>query len=90
MRVDRKLVASPGDLEAKQPKPSSTSAVTATAGAAAIVALSTGSGGPKASNPMVARIERVRELIQAGEYRIDLDALASRIADDDILRSTKP
>ena len=63
--------------------------VESTNAAAVVVAVSAVAPNPP-SNPMAARIERVRELIHAGEYRIDLDALASRIADDDILRSTKP
>jgi anti-sigma28 factor (negative regulator of flagellin synthesis) len=33
-----------------------------------------------------ARLERIRALLDAGEYPIDLDQLATRIVDDDVLR----
>jgi anti-sigma28 factor (negative regulator of flagellin synthesis) len=33
-----------------------------------------------------ARIERIRALLDAGEYPIDLDQLATRIVADDVLR----
>lgn len=35
------------------------------------------------------RVERIKALVQRGAYPIDLDMLASRIVDDDILRSGK-
>ncbi len=35
------------------------------------------------------RAERVKALVAHGAYPIDLDQLASRIVDDDLLRSTK-
>lgn len=35
---------------------------------------------------VAARISRVRELLSAGEYEVDLDQLAERILDDDVAR----
>jgi len=32
------------------------------------------------------RLERIRELLDQGEYPVDLDALAARIVDDDAVR----
>jgi anti-sigma28 factor (negative regulator of flagellin synthesis) len=39
------------------------------------------------SPSITSRIERIRTLLERGAYPIDLDVLASRIVDDDVLRA---
>jgi anti-sigma28 factor (negative regulator of flagellin synthesis) len=39
---------------------------------------------PKASTTQ--RLERIRELLDKGEYPVDLDTLADHIVDDEVLR----
>lgn len=56
---------------------------------AAIVALSRPTSAAAADAPsraMASRLDRIRALLDAGEYPIDLDQLASRIVDDESLR----
>ncbi len=36
---------------------------------------------------IASRIQRIRALLDRGEYLVDLDTLAARIVDDEILRS---
>ena len=56
---------------------------------AAIVALSrptSASASEAPSRAMASRLDRIRALLDAGEYPIDLDQLATRIVDDESLR----
>jgi anti-sigma28 factor (negative regulator of flagellin synthesis) len=58
-------------------------------GNATVVKLSAGATAANESNQVLdARLERIRGLIDRGEYPIDLDLLSSRIVDDDILRGS--
>ena len=43
-----------------------------------------------ASAAIEARLEKIRVALNGGQYPIDLDQLASRIVDDEALRSRKP
>ncbi|MEZ4363638.1 MAG: flagellar biosynthesis anti-sigma factor FlgM [Kofleriaceae bacterium] len=57
---------------------------------AAVVTLSSAGAAVQAGAPaevLSARVEQLRLLIERGEYTVDLDQLAARIADDDIARS---
>jgi flagellar biosynthesis anti-sigma factor FlgM len=94
MRVDPKVI-SPVTVEDKPRAAAkgSESPPAAAHGGAAIVALSHAAsrveshhGTPAA---VTAKIERIRELIARGEYAVDLDVLATRVVDDDILRTEK-
>jgi len=58
---------------------------------AAIVSLSAGAAAATQDRPEVSldgRLERIKALIDRGEYPIDLDMLSSRIVDDDIMRGS--
>lgn len=57
-------------------------------GNATVVKLSAGATAASSETSQVldAKLERIRGLIDRGEYPIDLDMLSSRIVDDDILR----
>ena len=57
---------------------------------AAVVTLSSAGAAVQAGAPdelMSARLEQIRLLIERGDYPIDLDKLAARIADDELARS---
>lgn len=57
---------------------------------AAVVTLSSAGAAVQAGAPdelMSARLEQIRLLIERGEYPIDLDKLAVRIADDELARA---
>jgi flagellar biosynthesis anti-sigma factor FlgM len=92
MRIDPNVVVSPATLEggtksqtpAKSPAAPEGSSVVELSAAASSVA-------PSENSPtMAARIERIRALLDRGEYPVDLEMLASRIVDDDILRTRRP
>lgn len=87
MRIDPKVVVSPIKPETSskpQPKP------TAAPNTASVVALSSAASSVKPegaqSSTVAARIDKIRALLDAGHYPVDLDLLASRIVDDEALR----
>lgn len=63
----------------RQPNPRPASIVT-------LSSLGTALADEPTSPRTTARLERIRALLDAGEYPIDLDQLAQRIVDDDVLR----
>ncbi len=90
MRIDPNLVVSPTTLDTRKahtdakgsaPAPDGASTVTLSSAGAAMAA------SPSPSPGITARLEKIRALIDQGEFPVDLDKLASRIVDDDILRS---
>jgi len=93
MRIDPNVVVNPTTLEggtksqtpAKTPAAPEASSVVALSPAASAVA-------PATTVPpsMAARIERIKALLDRGEYPVDLDMLASRIVEDDVLRTRRP
>jgi flagellar biosynthesis anti-sigma factor FlgM len=96
MRIDPTAVA-PTSLETQKSQQSAkaTEPVAAVA-PAAVVSLSSAatsvapSSNTHAAQPTVtARLEKIRALLDAGEYPVDLDMLASRIVDDDLVRSRR-
>jgi anti-sigma28 factor (negative regulator of flagellin synthesis) len=48
------------------------------------------SAGAASGEDMSARLDKIRAAIDAGEYPIDLDKLASRIVDDEVMRTRNP
>lgn len=60
---------------------------------ATVVSISTaGARAAEAKGPdkgMTARLERIKAMIDSDSYPVDLDKLAERIADDEILRSRR-
>jgi anti-sigma28 factor (negative regulator of flagellin synthesis) len=95
MRIDPNVVVFPvqsttaGDT--RKPRAASESG-----GSATVVTLSAGAtaASPHAERSLsidvnqvvTAKLDRIRALIDRGEYAIDLDMLSSRIVDDDLLR----
>ena len=88
MRIDPNVVVFPVTSSTSgEQKPRAS----ATTEGAAVVSLSAGATAATAERSEVsldARLERIRGLIDRGEYPIDLDLLSSRIVDDDILRGS--
>jgi anti-sigma28 factor (negative regulator of flagellin synthesis) len=90
MRIDPKPAISPATMDTQKnqapakpsPGPESASVVALSSAA------STAANGP--SPTITSRIERIRSLLERGAYPIDLDVLASRIVDDEVLRAGRP
>lgn len=88
MRIDPNVVvspvASPTAERSERREPASPSAPNA------VVLLSSAARARNEAGvePSIAgRLERIRAMIDAGEYPVDLDLLASRIVDDEIARA---
>ncbi len=90
MRIDPKVVVSPIQLETTKPRASGTTPPAKGAGASVVElsAAATSVGGAQPTN--TERLEKIRALLDAGEYAVDLDQLASRIVDDEVMRTRKP
>ncbi len=89
MRIDPKLFVAPTSTPSATPEPQTkrskrntgASVVSLSAAGAAVVA--DGDDGE-----MSPRVERLKMMVEQGTYQVDLEALASRIVDDDIMRRT--
>jgi anti-sigma28 factor (negative regulator of flagellin synthesis) len=94
MRIDPKVPTTPIARDTRE-SPSSAGASSkagATDGSAAVVKLSS-AGAAASAEPAVAapttttRLQTIRAMLDKGDYPVDLDLLASRIVDDDVLRA---
>jgi anti-sigma28 factor (negative regulator of flagellin synthesis) len=86
MRVEPKVVV---PVTHHEPRDAAPAAKGDTPAAASIVKLSsaaTAATTPRESTGITGRLERIRALLDKGEYPVDLDQLASRIVDDEIVR----
>ena len=96
MRIDPKVTVSPITSDTKSATQAKTPESPATASGpagASVVSLSSAAvavPSHAASQSITARLEKIRALLDAGEYPMDLDALASRIVDDEIVRAGRP
>ncbi|MEO8698613.1 MAG: hypothetical protein ABI867_01185 [Kofleriaceae bacterium] len=89
MRIDPSHSISPVSLDA--PKPQTPSTPPAAPAAASVVTLSAAATAHPSAQPAInVRLEKIRAMLESGEYPVDLDMLASRIIDDEMLRSRKP
>ena len=83
MRIDPTAPTSLEPRDTKVPaKASSPSSEPST-----VVKLSEAASASTEPADMTARVAHIRALIRAGAYPVDLDTLASRIVDDEVLRS---
>lgn len=87
MRIDPKVVVSPTQLETTKPRAGGTPPPSKGGDVVQLSAAATSVGGPKPTNSE--RLDKIRALLEAGEYAVDLDKLASRIVDDDVERTRK-
>lgn len=89
MRIDPKLLVAPVSSATAQ-KPQQKTA--RSEGKASVVSLSSAGAavvGSSEDEAMSPRVERLKQLVEAGSYKVDLDTLASRIIDDEVLRGTR-
>lgn len=87
MRIEPNVVVSP--ISQESPRAQTPSAPPTAPAAASVVQLSAAASHPAASTqPAInMRVEKIRAMLQTGEFPVDLDELASRIVDDETLRS---
>lgn len=92
MRIDPKVVVSPTQLETTKPGAERrSSSASPSAGASSVVELSSAARSMRTAEPSTSeRLGKIRALLDAGEYAVDLDQLASRIVDDEVMRTRKP
>jgi anti-sigma28 factor (negative regulator of flagellin synthesis) len=90
MRIDPKVAISPVTRDVRE-APSTASKSGDTASSASVVKLSaagmTASESGAASATTTSRLQTIRAMLDKGNYPVDLDLLASRIVDDEVLRS---
>ncbi len=88
MRIDPKVVISPVTRDARETPAAKTS--DASSSGASVVKLSaagmTASAEAAASPTTTSRLQTIRAMLDKGDYPVDLDMLASRIVDDEVLR----
>jgi anti-sigma28 factor (negative regulator of flagellin synthesis) len=89
MRIDPSLFVAPVTSEtaakphANGPRASGPSSVVALSSAGAAVVADTEDGPPSP------RVEKLKMMVEAGAYKVDLDTLASRIVDDEVVRGSR-
>ena len=90
MRIDSKVAISPVTRDVRE-APSTASKTGDPATGASVVKLSaagmTASESGAASATTTSRLQTIRAMLDKGDYPVDLDLLASRIVDDEVLRS---
>jgi anti-sigma28 factor (negative regulator of flagellin synthesis) len=94
MRIDPKVVIPPITRETREPQaPAAKSADAAASGASVVKLSSAGAVASAESSPAAAttttRLQTIRAMLDKGDYPVDLDLLASRIVDDELLRAGK-
>jgi anti-sigma28 factor (negative regulator of flagellin synthesis) len=92
MRIDPKVVIQPIAREPREAQPSTVKTGEAASSDASVVKLSTaGIAASSESAPSTAttttRLHTIRAMLDKGDYPVDLDLLASRIVDDEVLRA---
>lgn len=91
MRIDPKVLISPATTRDTREAPSSASADSAQPTGASVVKLSaaglSASAEAGAAPTTTSRLQTIRAMLDKGDYPVDLDRLATRIVDDDMLRA---
>jgi anti-sigma28 factor (negative regulator of flagellin synthesis) len=92
MRIDPKVVIQPIAREPREAQPSAVKTGETASSDASVVKLSTaGLAASSESGPSAAttttRLQTIRAMLDKGDYPVDLDLLASRIVDDEVLRA---
>ena len=91
MRIDPNVIVSPIAPTTREGK-QATRATESKDGSASVVSLSSAAGTAATEKPspgITARLAAIKSAVDAGSYPIDLDKLASRIVDDDLIRGRK-
>ena len=90
MRIDPKVVIPPVAREPREAQPSAarTEAPSHDASVVKLSAAATASSdAAPASATTTSRLQTIRAMLDKGDYPVDLDMLASRIVDDEVLRA---
>lgn len=87
MRIDPKIFVAPVSSESAQ-KPAPKAPGKAASQASVVTLSSAGSAVVADADDSVpsARVEKLRAMVEAGTYKVDLEALAARIVDDEVVR----
>ena len=89
MRIDPNVVVHPVQLDTTKTRANGTTPPAKQGGD--VVQLSAAATATQGAQPTNSeRLKRIRALIDAGEYAVNLDQLASRIVDDEVARTRKP
>ena len=92
MRIDPNVVVSPTKLDTTKSRTAGGTDAPESKSGASVVSLSAAATAAtdtkQASN--ADRLDKIRALIDRGDYAVDLDQLASRIVDDEVGRTRKP
>jgi anti-sigma28 factor (negative regulator of flagellin synthesis) len=92
MRIDPKVATPPIARDPRESPSASSKAGETSGGSASVVKLSS-AGAAASAEPTTAgsttttRLQTIRAMLDKGEYPVDLDLLAARIVDDDLLRA---
>jgi anti-sigma28 factor (negative regulator of flagellin synthesis) len=91
MRIDSKVAISPITREAREAQPAAAKADDAAASSAVVKLSAAGAAasaepGAAASATTTSRLQAIRAMLDRGDYPVDLDVLATRIVDDEVLR----
>jgi anti-sigma28 factor (negative regulator of flagellin synthesis) len=93
MRIDPKVATPPVTRDARE-TPSTATKSGDVASSASVVKLSaagiTASESSATPATTTTRLQTIRAMLDKGDYPVDLDLLASRIVDDDVLRAGRP
>jgi anti-sigma28 factor (negative regulator of flagellin synthesis) len=92
MRIDNKVAIPPIAREPREAQPSAPKTADTASGDASVVKLSTaGLAASSEASPSAAtttsRLQTIRAMLDKGDYPVDLDLLATRIVDDEVLRA---
>jgi anti-sigma28 factor (negative regulator of flagellin synthesis) len=90
MRIDPKVITTPVATETRE-TPTRARPRSNTGGRASVVTLTAaGAALTEPARPSITtRLATIKAMVDAGDYPVDLDKLAERIIDDDMLRSAK-
>ena len=90
MRIDPNLIVVPLGSESQKPQPKLAAGTTPPAHGSTVVALSTAgaavAAAPDPDTAQTTKIEKLRAMVETGTYRVDLETLAARIVDDEVMR----
>jgi anti-sigma28 factor (negative regulator of flagellin synthesis) len=93
MRIDPKAGITPITLDTSSKAQQAPKGGAAPAGGASVVSLSSAAAAiPAEGTPpphIAARLDKIRAMLDRGDYPVDLDMLASRIVEDDALRAKR-
>lgn len=93
MRIDTNVVVPPIARETRDSQPSAARSSDAASAGASVVKLSTAGAAvsaetaPAAAPTTTSRLQTIRAMLDKGDYPVDLDALATRIVDDELVRA---